>query len=470
MGQLVWYWQWPPVFDWDLTPAKLFEGQMAEGVEIATLLGLCAEGVGTFYDCKGSFTIPDWVGIGLRGKPFNFKTASNESAVYDWGIGLLWNEGNWAPWLELMRTEIICGRPVIYKGEKNLISGEKHFFILDGFDNIFFPMFHINFGWKGKYNDVFFYLWEIKSPPGEQQPFDFRKMPVAIVGISPTYASMENITDSYAGVASGGRWYEDARQNISLPAQGKEYTVESGALCNFIAGNSITLKPGFHAKAGSKFTAKIEPSYLTTNMEISVSGWPTEVYCGNALTIYTHNANSFEFMVKNSSDNIVWRHVDAIYFEHGSPALWWLFLEDDCPPPGVYSCTVRLRNNYGRKMDHTWNVTLKDNPEKSNDNPDPDGKSMNASDNIDVEFSFITDTDVIVYPNPSGGTVQTAIAKPFANYNLKMYNTAGVLVYESKNIVQPTYSFDISAFADGTYTIQLDIDNQRIVKKLMLAK
>ena len=38
------------------------------------------------------------------------------------------------------------------------------------------------------------------------------------------------------------------------------------------------------------------------------------------------------------------------------------------------------------------------------------------------------------------------------------------------SIVQPTYSFDIGAFVDGIYTIRLEIDNQVIIKKLILAK
>jgi len=35
-------------------------------------------------------------------------------------------------------------------------------------------------------------------------------------------------------------------------------TIQSGSTVTYSAGNAITLKPGFHAQAGSQFHAKIE--------------------------------------------------------------------------------------------------------------------------------------------------------------------------------------------------------------------
>ena len=62
---------------------------------------------------------------------------------------------------------------------------------------------------------------------------------------------------------------EEAQQDIVLPAVGKELKIENGGDFIVTAGNSITLKPGFHAKAGSKFMAQINPDF-TEEMDINV--------------------------------------------------------------------------------------------------------------------------------------------------------------------------------------------------------
>ena len=48
-------------------------------------------------------------------------------------------------------------------------------------------------------------------------------------------------------------------QNIEVAPGTNTYTVNSGATVKLQAGESIVLKPGFHAKAGSVFSAKAEP-------------------------------------------------------------------------------------------------------------------------------------------------------------------------------------------------------------------
>jgi hypothetical protein len=294
-----------------------------------------------------------------------------------------------------------------------------------------------------------------------------------------------NITDvSYTSVT--GNKTEEAQQNISLPASGKSLSVENGGNLTLVAGNSINLKPGFHAKAGSKFTAKLDTKNINGNMEIPV---PTVywVFYENYMYMCVQNANSYSLSIENSSGVTVYQSAGVINSNYVD--LW-----EGTSVLDTYTCFLHLRNNYGRIGGYTFQVKSKNYPKQTEVDVSEyvdcqevelfvdDTEENIFSEEADVVIkkalpintveknSFLTEADVIVYPNPSGGTVQIAIAKPFANYNLKMYNTTGVLVYESKNIVQPTYSFDISAFADGTYTIQLDIDNQRIVKKLMLAK
>jgi len=100
----------------------------------------------------------------------------------------------------LIRSEIDCARPVIYKAEKKLFSPEKHYFVIDGYTGLFFPHFHINFGWPNtSYNNSWHYLWNIYS-----QNYDYRQRHEAIIGISPTY------TDDVSYTVLGNRYAIEA--------------------------------------------------------------------------------------------------------------------------------------------------------------------------------------------------------------------------------------------------------------------
>jgi hypothetical protein len=55
-------------------------------------------------------------------------------------------------WIELLKTELNAGRPMLYRGES--YQG-AHAFICDGFDT--YNRFHFNFGWGG-YDDGFYYI------------------------------------------------------------------------------------------------------------------------------------------------------------------------------------------------------------------------------------------------------------------------------------------------------------------------
>lgn len=486
MGQVMWYWQWPKsstyrTYNWNLMPNALFNtSSSAQGDAVSQLLWDCGRASDMTYACAGSFTTS--IGYAFQNS-FKYEAIRKVTKSY-------W-QSNSSVWNDLIRTEIDCERPVLMYGEKALTLDKKHYFIVDGYHATTSNYFHINFGWRGSWNG-YFYLNNITSP-SNQGDFNFNSRQYAYIGISPTYPypSSVNIADvPYTSVT--GSKTEEAQQSISLPASGKNLSVDSGGNLTLVAGNSITLKPGFHAKAGSNFAARIEPTYVNGSMEI------TELYTGwyhNELWMYVENANSYDITVENSSGVVVYQKAGTI-FGSNYVDLW----DGTSTPPDTYLSRIRIRNNYGRSGNYLVSdlvIGSRGQPEVSNDSVNIDYREFTlpvVNEDVENVFSkesdvviiypqenappinnvsenfFFTELDVEVYPIPSSGMIYIDTTKLFAYYNLKIYNITGMLVYESRSIVQPTYSLDMSAFVDGTYTIRFEIDNQVINKKLILAK
>ncbi|MDR1761885.1 MAG: C10 family peptidase, partial [Bacteroidales bacterium] len=300
MGQAMWYYQWPKsskyrTYNWNNIPTELNNASStAQANEIGFLLKDCGTASNMTYACAGSFALLENVAEALK----------NEFA-YKGALKINRDGWNYNVWNDLIRTEIDCKRPVIYKGEKNIVSGEKHYFIVDGYDVNNNNYFHFNWGWNGKnYNNndskPYFYLNDIT--PGSH---NYNARQNAIIGISPTYLCNENITDvPYQTLTYTQK--EEVQQNITLPLTGKNLTVKNSGDLTLIAGNSIILKSGFKAEAGSHFIAKVVPQYQDSaaNMNILATSFPTQMNRENGmLQVSVTNVNSFDFTVKDASNN-----------------------------------------------------------------------------------------------------------------------------------------------------------------------
>jgi len=79
-------------------------------------------------------------------------------------------------WTQLLRQDIVNGRPVLYRGT-NPVGGIGHSFNIDGFRDEYF--FHFNWGWNGAGNG--YYRLEAMSDGGG----DFTKGQAAFFGIQP---------------------------------------------------------------------------------------------------------------------------------------------------------------------------------------------------------------------------------------------------------------------------------------------
>ena len=161
-----------------------------------------------------------------------------------------------------------------------------HTFIIDGYDSN--GKFHINWGYRGDYQSSYFSINKL-TPHND---FEYTSAEHALFELYPEYKQsicdfelslyshyqqsvntmiymlysglplpstiLDDIKKSYPStmtrLISGGNIVQFA--NNELP---QLYVIYSGTTYEYVAHEAIILKPGFHAEAGSNFTARIEP-------------------------------------------------------------------------------------------------------------------------------------------------------------------------------------------------------------------
>lgn len=360
-GQIMWYWQWPlsssyRTYDWTLMPPEIFNlptTSTNEGNEIANLLRDIGrpDAADMTYWCGGTWTTVNKIEEAFINK-FKYRGVKKH-VKSDWES---------SAWGDLLRTEIDLERPVFYRGDNPDLDElfSKHFFVIDGYDAADPDRFWLNFGHGGSsYNISRHYLNGI-TPANTS--YDWTKNQMAVVGISPTYNVSGNINVydvSYTNISSAKS--EEARQNIALPSTGKVLTVEDDGGLTLIAGNSITLNPGFDVQEGSIFAADINPVY-TADMEIRVSSWLEE---------FSPNGDGFEdelcfFGLENVDSYEVEVRGNGAYIYHGagivtgSTACIWGGEDLTVRNGTLFNVIYRFKNSYGRSYTRSIYVTITD--------------------------------------------------------------------------------------------------------------
>ncbi len=312
-------------------PIRLGDGQTQAGYDIASLLSDCGDACSTIYTCLGSGAL-----VGNIKDAFNDEFAYKSVKVHyrdDWETSLSWEN--------LIKSEIDNNRPVLYYGDKSIITN-GHYFIIDGYQSTDYCLFHVNFGHKGSSND-YFYLGNIHE--GDESYCHNQK---AITGISPTYTENSISAVNYSTVSRNHR--EVARISIQLPANGDTLTVNNSVNYVVEAGNDVTLKPGFHALIGSETAIRVNQK-LQDTMAISVVEWPTILQPGQSLCIHTHNADSWEFMAFDVNGGHLYQSAGLITDDH--PCVW-----DGTNIGTLNNCIIRLKNSYGRSLEHSYWLSL----------------------------------------------------------------------------------------------------------------
>ena len=158
-------------------------------------------------------------------------------------------------WVNILKTEILAERPVLY----NYLG--KHTFVCDGYDSSN-DNFHFNFGWNGWYN-YWIDFEDIDVIPNclPCQDFSSLSQHTCWVNIRPDLSPAVFLRNKTIQTTSNDIWAKNktyqAKIYLSAAGDNTTVTVMDSATCRLIAGDSIVLRPGFHAQPGSSLLCKI---------------------------------------------------------------------------------------------------------------------------------------------------------------------------------------------------------------------
>ena len=186
-------------------------------------------------------------------------------------------------WIDYLRTNLDAGKPVLYA---SLGFGDAHAWVCDGYgddgngnshENVYF---HFNFGWNGDHDGwytlnglsgVGYYNISQEAvfniyPNGTQNYCNFT-LPLwlhyhywnSMLGFPVPFAHLM--------IPQTATVLESVPNNLGFPTSW--HTIESGEAAVYTAHEEIRLLPGFHAKAGSTFIARIEPCLSCQNIATS---------------------------------------------------------------------------------------------------------------------------------------------------------------------------------------------------------
>lgn len=206
-------------------------------------------------------------------------------------------------WVNILKTEILAERPVLYR-----YIG-RHSFVCDGYDSSN-DNFHFNFGWNGSHN-YWIDFEDIYDIPNCNLCQNYTSLikHACIVNIRPNVSSAISLTNKTIFTPSSATWPTNttyqAKSYISAAGNSTTVTIMDNASCRFVAGDSIILKPGFHAQPGSSLFCKIfrkptlKEGYLTTTDDL-----PVITYSDEALDEKSNNNRIFEIYPNPAKNEI----------------------------------------------------------------------------------------------------------------------------------------------------------------------
>ncbi len=253
MAQIMWYWQWPhtgyiPVsiskkgepskttelhlYDWNLIPSAITPYTSTDRVDrVASFLRDCGYTINTIYEYNGSSsTFKDT------------KKALITVFSYKDNIAHLYKNVT-INWTAKLRAEINAGRPVLYRGEN---STGGHAFVVDGYHKSNPNLFHINWGYGGKYH-VYCNLDNLCYENSDNIIICYSSKQAALFGIQPDPDCVPYSTNGTKTLRYG------TAGTLTINT-----AVESGEFGVYYSGTEVRLKSGFHAKQGSKLHVAIQ--------------------------------------------------------------------------------------------------------------------------------------------------------------------------------------------------------------------
>jgi len=315
-------------------------------------------------------------------------------------------------------------------------------------------------------------------------------------------------------ITAGRNVFQNTEPNNFAQSRQGDLLIESGANVTFTAGTSIRLLPGFRAKSGSNFRAKIapQPAICSTGLTLPapiISG-ASQVYATPCSTgvfvskyIYTDRlikcsdlSNDCSSLVLpspyslftgiytisnvSSYDNpiVTWIVTPNPFTGNGSVAvgggtlastIYFPFnINSTIIFPGQYtiSCTVRASGS-SNIVSSTFVVQL----QTSQCTNSPFGLRKENKETFDSSIEETTDIDFVVFPNPSQGRVNIQFNQFIDNeLNIEIVNMNGSVTKFQKQVNSNILQLDMENLADGIYQLRISNDKFNQTKKLVLLK
>lgn len=229
MAQIMWYWKFPPQYEWESMPNTIVPQTPIEQVDhIAHLYKDCGDANNMRYtSCAFSWTYTDDIESGL--KKFRYSNANKRRRGDK-------DNGQW--WPNLIRTNLDAGRPLVYRGDKCDFCGEKHFWNITGYGSE--NLFYCNWGWGiGTTNDRngWYRLDDLRPPKTNGGNYDYRKNNMIVRDIYPDWNVQDDGT--YQDITKGQD--EELRafnRNITL----KNVTLEGNARAKLCFTQTLTIE------------------------------------------------------------------------------------------------------------------------------------------------------------------------------------------------------------------------------------
>ncbi len=245
MAQVMQYHQYPEKYNWSNMPDIVY----ATNNDVANLIRDCGEHAGTIYSCLGSATVPSYIDNAMR-YSFDYPTARYDELDEKWDVSAAEDK---------IIDELRGGFPVIFQGRQEWNIFDWHIFVMDGWKNAennnhHYPAFHINWGWEGLYDDMWFSIWSC-DPPGSNGPYNYEQgyihelaLPGKVTLTSPlsnsVHPSKTGLTVNWTSIAKAGEM-DSAMIIISvLGLKGQPYNWEDGCYTDTIRG--IPNNPGLN--------------------------------------------------------------------------------------------------------------------------------------------------------------------------------------------------------------------------------